>query len=123
MKITLQVAVVFLISWLGSIISEILPIPIPGSVLGMILLFVLLMLKVLKVEHIRQKIDFLKVHMPLFFIPAGVEIMEKYNLVRGNIIKLLIVCVVSTILTFVATVYTVKGVITIQNKIKKGSEK
>lgn len=123
MKIALQVAVVFLISWLGDVISTFLPIPIPGSVIGMILLFILLMIKIIKVEHIKEKIEFLKVHMPMFFIPAGVEIMEKYEFVKGSIVQLLIVCVLSTIITFAVTVYTVKGVIILQNKIKKGSEK
>lgn len=119
MKLTLQIAVVFLICWIGDIISKFLPIPMPGSIIGMIILFLLLILRVVKVDNIKEKIEFLKVHMPLFFIPSGVEIMRRYELVRGSVLALILICIISTIVTFAVTVYTVKGVIFLQNKFKK----
>lgn len=49
--------------------------------------------------------------MAFFFIPAGVTIMENYEFLKGSILQLLIICVVTMILTFAATAYTVKAVI------------
>ena len=53
MKTLLQIGIVFLICLIGEIISLILPFPFPGSVIAMILLFLLLLFGALKVEHIR----------------------------------------------------------------------
>ncbi|MEG0013302.1 MAG: CidA/LrgA family protein [Cellulosilyticaceae bacterium] len=60
--------------------------------------------------------------MAFFFIPAGVTIMENYEFLKGSILQLLIICVVTMILTFAATAYTVKAVIMLQNKRRKVDE-
>ncbi len=122
MKIVLQIAIVFGICWIGNILSSVLPIPFPASVISMILLFVLLLIRVIKVEHIKQKAEFMMKNMAIFFIPAGVGIIDNYGYVKGSILPLLTICLVSAILTFAATAYTIKGVLWIQNQWKKGKK-
>jgi holin-like protein len=123
MKIILQIAVVFGICWIGSIISSVLPFPFPSSVISMILLFVLLLVGVIRIEHIKEKAEFLKQNMAMFFVPAGVAIMDNYGYVQGKIVPLLFICLVSTIFTFFVTAYTVKGVMWLQNKWRGGRAK
>lgn len=101
---------------MGEGIAKMLPISFPASVISMIILFILLLSKLLKPAHIKQKTDFLLKHMAFFFIPAGVTIMENYEFLQGSIPQLLIICIVTMILTFAATAYTVKAVIVMQNK-------
>ncbi|MGI5957931.1 MAG: CidA/LrgA family protein [Massiliimalia sp.] len=119
MKIVLQVAIVFGVCWIGNIISALLPIPFPGSVISMILLFILLLCKVVKVEHIQEKANFMLKNMAMFFIPAGVGIMEQYSAVKGAVLPLLTICLVSTVLTFGATAFTIRGVTALQRKLSK----
>lgn len=116
MHIMFQISIVFLVCWVGEIISSFLPISFPSSVISMILLFLLLLLGTLKPEHIKEKTDFLLKNMAFFFIPAGVSIMKNYDFLKNSLVQLLIICLVTTILTFLATAYTIKLVIYLQNK-------
>ncbi len=71
MKVILQIGVVFGVCLIGEAAACFLPFPFPASVLSMILLFLLLCLKVLKIDHIRQKADFLLQNMAFFLYPGG----------------------------------------------------
>lgn len=122
MKIIVQIGVVFAICLLGEAVARVLPISFPASVISMIILFILLLSKKLKPEHIKQKTNFLLKNMAFFFIPSGVAIMEHYEVLKGSILQLLFVCLITLILTFVATAYTVKAVIMLQNKGRKTNE-
>lgn len=112
----LQIGIVLLICLVGEWIAMLLPIPFPGSVISMILLFLLLLTKVLKVEHIRQKADFMLKNMAFFFIPAGISILKYLDAVKGNILPLLLICVISTVITFAVTAFTVRFVLFLQEK-------
>lgn len=122
MKLMLQIGVVFLICLTGEGISYLLPITFPGSVISMILLFLLLFFQVLKPDHIKEKSDFLLKNMAFFFIPAGVSIIEYFDVIKGSIIPLLIVCILTTIITFGTTALTVSTVIKLQNRGGKTNE-
>lgn len=119
MKMILQIGVVLGICLLGEGISLLLPIPFPGSVIAMVLLFLLLLSRVLHPDHIRQKSDFLLQNMAFFFIPAGVGIMEYAEELLPFLLPLLLICLITTILTFAASALTATLVIHIQQKHSK----
>ena len=123
MKILYQIGIIFALCWVSEIIEAFLPFAFPASVIGMILLFILLAFRVLKVEHIREKSDFLLSNMAFFFIPAGVSIINYFDVLKGNVGKLLLICFLTTILTFAATAWTIRGVLRLQNRGKKKPEK
>lgn len=123
MKIIYQIGIIFALCWVSEIIEAFLPFAFPASVIGMILLFILLAFRVLKVEHIREKSDFLLSNMAFFFIPAGVSIINYFDVLKGNVGKLLLICFLTTILTFAATAWTIRGVLRLQNRGKKKPEK
>ena len=64
-------------------------ISIPGSILGMIILFLLLQFKVIREEKIKDVADFLLGNMGIFFIPAGVSLIQSLGLIKENAILLL----------------------------------
>ena len=103
-----------LISLMSEAVSLLLPFPFPGSVLAMIVLFILLVTGILKVDHIRQKSDFMLKNMAFFFIPAGVGIMEYFDVLKECLLPFLVICVVSTVLTFAVTAGTVALVMKLQ---------
>lgn len=123
MKIIYQIGIIFTLCWASEIIEGLLPFSFPASVIGMILLFILLAFRVLKVEHIREKSDFLLSNMAFFFIPTGVSIINYFDVLKGNVGKLLLICFLTTILTFATTAWTIRGVLRLQNRGKKKPEK
>ena len=119
MKIIIQIAIIFSICWISQTIEALLPIAFPASVIGMLLLLPLLMTWVLKVDHIREKSDFLLSNMAFFFIPAGVSIINYFDVLASSILPLLAVCVISTVLTFAVTAWTVRLTRRLMDRRKK----
>lgn len=119
MKILLEISLIFVICLVGQAISAILPFPFPSSVLAMILLFLLLAVRLIKPTQIEKFSSFLLKNMAILFIPSGVGILESVHALQGNILPLLAVCVITTILTFAVTAFTVHGVIVLQQKLQK----
>lgn len=116
MKIIVQIGVILGICLVGEGISLLLPISFPGSVIAMILLFLLLLSGLLRPDHIRQKSDFLLQNMAFFFIPAGVGIIEHTETLLPVLLPLLLICLITTVLTFAASAFTAKLVIYLQEK-------
>lgn len=119
-KLLVQIGIVFGICLVGEGISRILLFTFPASVISMILLFLLLLSGALKVEHIREKGDFLLRNMAFFFIPSGVGLIEQADAVRGKVLPLLAVCLITTVLTFAVSAATIRLVSSWQNRLKKG---
>ena len=119
MKIIIQTGMIFAICWLSQIIEAILPFDFPASVIGMILVFLLLLLKILKVEHIKEKTDFILGNMSFFFLPAGVSIIQYLDVLKNTIVQLFIICLVSTVLTFAACAYSMKAVMRLMERREK----
>lgn len=108
MKIIKQVGIIFSICWLGVVIEKLLPFAFPASVIGMILLLFCLLTGTLKIDHIREKSDFLLSNMAFFFIPAGVNVINYLDILKANWLPLLVICVLTTVITFGATVYSIR---------------
>ncbi|MDD3347877.1 CidA/LrgA family protein [Oscillibacter sp.] len=108
MKILLQIGIVFGVYWASQCIEAILPIPFPASVISLLLLLALLVLGVVKVDHIREKADFLLGNLGFFFVPVSVGIMNYFDLIRQNATAFITICVVSLVLTYGATVAAVR---------------
>ena len=116
MKIIIQIGIIFAICWISQVIEAVLPFNFPASVIGMILVLFLLMLKILKIKHIRETADSLLGNMAFFFLPAGVSIINYFDVLKNCAVQLVIICVVSTVLTFAATAYSMKAVLWVMNR-------
>ncbi len=122
MKLLEQVLRIFIICVLGELVANLLTIPFPGSVLAMILLFLCLALKLIKMEQIDIAADFLLKNMVLLFIPSTVSIISYVGILEDIIFKFLFICIVTTIITFICTAYSVKLTMYIMNKFKGGTK-
>lgn len=108
MKLLTQIGIIFGICWISTCIERVLPFTLPASIIGMLLLLALLLARVIKTEHIREKSDYLLGNLPFFFIPASVSIINYADVLRENLLALVVVCAVSLIATFAATVGAVR---------------
>lgn len=85
----------------GDLLAALLGGFVPGSVLGMILLFAALKLRVIRPREISGIVNLLLDNMMLFFVPVGVGLMTTYSMIGGNIWAILVSLVVSTVLVIV----------------------
>lgn len=107
LRFLVQLALIIGVYGAGCALSSVLPVALPGNILGMILLLALLGTGLVKARHVGAACDCLIDNMSLFFIPAGVAIMGCFSLLEENAAKFALVCVVTTVLVFLATSYTV----------------
>ena len=113
MKIFNQLGIILGIFAMGEIISSLFSsvIKIPGAIMGMILLFLLLQFKVIKEEKIKDVADFLLNNMAIFFVPAGVSLINSLGLIGHNILVLVLTSTIATIIVMLATGMTVEFMI------------
>ncbi|MCI9975930.1 CidA/LrgA family protein [Clostridioides difficile] len=118
MKVFNQLVIILCIWVIGEYISSFIQeiILIPGSIVGMLLLFLLLQLKVLDLSSIENISGFFLDNMAIFFIPAGVSLIKSLDLIKENVLVLLLVICLSTLIVMYAT-----GVI-VEKMIKKKEE-
>lgn len=100
MKIIKQLSWIFLFSFLGEVISTLIDsfIAIPGSVIGMILLFFALHFSWIRIKQVNEVGTWLTDNMGIFFVPAGVGLMSNFGVLANTWWQLLIIMAVTTIL-------------------------
>lgn len=120
MKILRQMGIIFGILFGSHILQKSLGLPIPSTVIGMIILLICLLSRVIKLEMIEEVSKFLLDHLIFFFIPAGVGIMTSVDMIGDKWLSILIVIVLSTIITMVVTGLTVQALAKKSKKKLKG---
>ena len=103
MKILKQITIVFLLCWLGEVISALLPFAFPGSIVAMLLLLGCLSTSLLRIEDISGFAGFLLANMAFFFIPAGMSILDSFGAIQNDLLPILAVIVLSTLITAAVT--------------------
>lgn len=92
----------------GEIISQGLSLPIPGPVLGMLLLFIILLVRSPLAAQLHETAQNLLQHLSLLFVPAGVGVMLHVRRVTDEWSAILLALVVSTVLTIAVTALSVR---------------
>lgn len=110
MKLFKEFLFIISFTFLGEIISKVGHLPVPGSVIGMLLLFAALYFKLVKVDDVESVGTFLLDNLSIFFLPAGVGIMVYFPVIKDHWLSLLIVLVSTTILTLGIVGKVVQGV-------------
>lgn len=103
MKYIKQVAIIFAVTCVGEILKYFIPLPIPASIYGLVIMIILLATKVVKLEQVKDVADFLIEIMPLMFIPAGVGIIVSWKQVRGMIVPVCVTVFITTCLVMIIT--------------------
>jgi len=122
MKYMKQIGIIATISFISELLHFFLPLPIPASVYGMVILFVLLCLGVIKLPQIEALADWLLSVMPIFFIAPSVGLINSFDSVRGQVIPLVAICFVSTVVVTALTGLIAQGIIRLQKRRKGGKE-
>nr|WP_089153316.1 CidA/LrgA family holin-like protein [Paenibacillus rubinfantis] len=98
-----QVAILFFAAMALNKVAELLHLPIPGSILGIALLFTLLKTGVVKLKWIERGANWLLAELLLFFVPAAVGVMQYIPLLESEGVRILIVVILSTVIVMVSS--------------------
>ncbi len=97
MKYLKQLLIILAISFVGEALKYFLPLPIPASIYGMVLLFILLLTGVVKLDDVQDVGKFLIEIMPVMFIPAGVGLMASWGVLKPMLVPVVVIIVVSLV--------------------------
>lgn len=103
MKYVFQFLLILLVSFVAEILHALIPLPVPASIYGLVILFVLLCTKAVRLEHVEKAGDFLLKVMPMLFIPAGVGVMTAAELLYRNLWVVLVSMTAVTAFVMVVT--------------------
>lgn len=123
MKFLIQFLIIIAFSFIGELLHECLPLPIPASIYGIIMLFTALELKWIKVKDIRETSTFLIAIMPVMFIPAAVGLIDSWKSIGNAWLQYIVVTVVSTFIVMLVAGYVTQLVIRRGKAKQKISEK
>ena len=110
---------IFTINYVGILLSKILHLPLPGTILSLLLLFLMLQFKVLKLEKIENAGNFLLLNMTIFFMPPTVKIIDSYELLEKDLFKIIVIIIVSTFFTMGITGKVVQLMIDFKERKEK----
>ena len=122
LKLLIQIGIIFGLYWVSQGVEAILPFPFPASVISMLVLLALLVSKGLKVERVREVADFAMGNLSFFFVPVVVSVMNYVDILAEKAVALLVICLVSTVLTFGVTAWVVQLTCRAMNR-RKGERK
>src|SRR5699024_8575014 len=102
-KIIVHIVLLYCIYFLGNWIQDTFSLVIPGSVIGMIILFILLLTNLIKVSWIKEGATFVVNNLVLFFIPATVGIINYFEFFKGKGFLLIVIVLFSTLLVMISS--------------------
>ena len=109
MKYLSQFLIILGFTFAGEALQRLLPLPIPASVWGLVLLFAALCLGLVKLEHVKEAGSFLTSILPILFVAPTVGIVEYWGLISAKLLPIALILVATTVLTFGITGRIVQG--------------
>lgn len=103
MKLLKQFLIILAISFVGEVLKYFLPLPVPASIYGMVILFIGLLTGLIPLESVRDAGKYLIEIMPVMFIPAGVGLMSSWGTLKPVLLPVSIITVVALITVMGAT--------------------
>ena len=119
MKYMKQFCLIMFISFLGEVLHHYLPLPIPASIYGLVILFAGLMTGVVKLSRVEETGRFLIEIMPLMFIPAAVGLLESWGILAPIWIPIIGITLITTVIVMIVSGKITQFVIRLENREEK----
>lgn len=110
MKYLRQLLIILIFSFAGEVLHYLVPIQIPASIYGLVLLFIGLMTGLIQLSQVQETAKFLIEIMPMMFIPAGVGLLESWGVLKPILVPVILILVVSTVLVMGISGLVTQGV-------------
>ena len=119
MKYIRQFGIILTVSFLGEMLYAVIPLPIPASIYGLVLMLAALITGIIPLNKVRETGSFFIEIMPLTFIPGAVGLMNSWDALRPMLIPVLVIITVTTILVMIVSGKVTQAVIQAGKKEKR----
>lgn len=116
MKYIKQLFIILFISFLGEVLSALIPVPIPASIYGIVLLFLALEFRIIKLSAVEETGRFLIEIMPMLFIPAAVGLIDTWDVLKTGLLPYLVITFLTTFVVMIVVGRVTQRVIRIKSK-------
>lgn len=103
LKYLTQFSIILAISFVAEILAALIPVKIPASIYGLVIMLLALIFKLIKVAQIRETVSFFMQIMPMIFIPAGAAIIIAGDKLRENLFAIVVITAISTVAVIAAS--------------------
>lgn len=103
MKYIFQLGIILIITFIGEVIYKLIPLPIPASIYGLLIMLLCLKTKIIKLEKVKQVGDFMLEIMPLMFIPAAVGLLNVWDELIDILLPIITITLLTTFIVMVTT--------------------
>ena len=120
MKLLYQFSIILFVSFLGESVYLVIPLPIPASVYGLILMLAALCTGIIKLSQVKEAASFLIEIMPVMFIPAAAGLLDSWPSLKPIWIPVILITILTTIIVIAVTGQVTQQMI--QKEKKKKNE-
>ena len=111
MKFLKQFLIILFVSFLGEILNYLIPMPIPASIYGILIMFLALELHIIPLSAVRDAGRFLIEIMPVMFIPAAVGLLKAWGILKPNWLTYTLIMFATTFIVMILSGWVTQGVI------------
>ena len=111
MKYIKQFGILLSVTLLGELLNAVIPLPVPASIYGLVLMLTGLMTKLIPLHAVKETGKFLLDIMPLLFVPAAVGLIDTWGVLRPVIVPVTVTVLVSTVAVMAASGRATQAVI------------
>ncbi|MFQ9933097.1 MAG: CidA/LrgA family protein [Lachnospiraceae bacterium] len=123
MKYLRQLGIIMVITFMGEMLKEVIPLAIPASIYGLLLMLAALMTKAVRLEDVKETADFLIEIMPVMFIPAAAELVVSWSILQDILIPVIVITLVTTVAVMAVSGRVTQSVIRFEKKRKEKNER
>jgi len=121
-KVIIQIGLLLIFWWIGSLLQQVLNLPVSAGVIGLFLVLIGLVSGVFKLQWIKTGSDFMLAELVLFFIPCVVGLINYKSLFIAEGWQLITAIVLGTLCVMVFTAYTVHFCFKLESRLKQRSQ-
>ena len=122
MRLIKQFCILVIVCFIGEILHEIIPLPVPASIYGLVLMFAALQTKIMPLEAVEEVSDGLLSIMPLLFIPSTVGLILAWDILKVHWLQFLIIGIVGTAVVFFVAGHVTQLVIRLSKQKNKTTD-
>lgn len=111
MRYLRQFMIIAIISLVGEVLYAVIPLPVPASIYGLVIMLLLLCTKILSLDSIKETGIFLVEIMPILFIPPAVGLMDSWGTLRPILLPVLLIILVVTVVVMVISGHVTQFII------------
>lgn len=119
MKYVKQLMIILIVSLFSEFLEYIIPLSVPASVYGLVLMVFLLCTHIVKLEMVEDVADFMLSIMPFFFVAPTVSLMTSFDILKGRVLVLVVMCILSSVVVIAVTGSLAQLVIRLRRRNKE----